>query len=98
MNVKYLESVGYGVDKLHEEECCGCMVNHPIYCWHKCLMLMWRGEGWIRHSVEANEPVIEDGIFRKQLTELRLSRHNFKVSAMRRRTGKILNKIARNNC
>ena len=68
LNAIFSEAVGHEVDKLRQEKCSGCKVNHPNQRRHECLMIS-EEEGWVMHGLEAIERVISHGILRKQFTE-----------------------------
>ena len=61
LNAIFSEAVGHEVDKLRQEKCCGCEVNHPRQRRHECLM-MSEEEGWIMHGLEAIERIIKHEI------------------------------------
>ena len=68
LNAIFSEAVGHEVDKLRQEKCCGCKVNHPSQRRHECL-IMSEEEGWIMHGLEAIERIIKHEIVWKQLAE-----------------------------
>ena len=67
LNAIFSEAVGHEVDKLRQEKCCGCEVNHPSQRRHECLMMS--EEGWIMHGLEAIERIIKHEIVWKQFVE-----------------------------
>ena len=52
MNAILSQAVDKEVNKLREELCCGCKVDHPSQIRHDCMM-MSEEEGWIKHGKEA---------------------------------------------
>ena len=68
LNAIFSEAVGHEVDKLRQEKCCGCEVNHLSQRRHECLM-MSEEEGWIMHGLEAIERIIKNEIVWKQFVE-----------------------------
>ena len=68
LNAIFSEAVGHEVDKLRQEMCCGCKVNHPSQRRHECLILS-EEEGWIMHGLEAIERIIKHEIVWKQFAE-----------------------------
>ena len=81
LNAIFSEVVGHEVNKLLQEKCCGCEVNHPSQRRHECLM-MSEEEGWTMHGMEAIERIIKHEIVWKQFVEaIRVTKLNYREYA-----------------
>ena len=80
LNAIFSEAVGHEVNKLRQEKCCGCEINHPSQRRHECLMMS--EEGWTMHGLEAIELTIKHEIVWKQfVVAIRVTKVNYREYA-----------------
>ena len=62
LNAIFSEVVGHKVNKLCQEKCCGCEVNHPSQSRHECLMIS-EEEVWTMHGLEVIERITKHELY-----------------------------------